>query len=47
MGGGARFCMLSMDECNTASNKRSRELRYDLPGGKGGGSWVVLAPSDP
>ena len=42
--GGAWFCMSYSDECNTDSYTRSRGLRYDLPGGKGGTS-VVLEPS--
>ena len=46
MAGRERFCISSMDECNTVSHTRSIGLRDDLPGGKGG-TWVVLATSDP
>ena len=42
MAGGETSFMSYMDECNTASHTRSRGLRDDLPGGKGGG--VVLVP---
>ena len=45
MAGRARICMSSMDECNTASQTRSRGLRDDLPEGKGG-AWVVLGTSN-
>ena len=34
-----------MQECNTASHTRLRELVEDLPGVKGR-AWVVMAPSD-
>ena len=42
--GGIRFCISSMNECNTASHTWSIGLRDDLTGGKGG-AWVVLSSS--
>ena len=38
--GGARFCVLSMDECNIASHPRSRGFRDELSGGKRGGVGI-------
>ena len=43
MAGGARFCMSSMDECNTESHTRSRGLIGDNPGGKGGVKVVIAS----
>ena len=42
MAGRARFFISYMDECSTDSHTRSKGLRHDIPGGKGGG---VVIPS--
>ena len=42
--GGARFCISSLDECNTDLHTRLRGFRYGLQGGKWG-VWLFLASS--